>query len=160
MLNFKLSSTQSQALSPQPDLPPPSSILHPTLLEKMRLGSPSQAHRHLSTINSTQTNNAISETLYGLQDNAPFPRLPPYYVHHHESPTGLELNDTQQYNPRMRPSKSGRSSKGTSVTRSGSSSGGSNTPSLIKQTRGYQSPPLKEPHTKGMYCVHFLIEYF
>lgn len=61
--------------------PPPTSLLHPTLLEKMRLGSPSNAHVHLSTLNRHQTENEISETFYKLHDASPFPKLPPYFVH-------------------------------------------------------------------------------
>ena len=72
----------SKAQAPEtPFLPPPSSLLHPTLLEKMRLDSPSSAHIQLSTLNRGQSNQVISETLYSLQDSAPFPRLPPYYIH-------------------------------------------------------------------------------
>ena len=76
---------------PPPFTPPPSSLLHPTLLEKMRLGSPSSAHIHLSTLNRPQSSQSISETFYSLQDSAPFPRLPPYYVH---KPADLDVHRT------------------------------------------------------------------
>ena len=76
---------------PPPFTPPPSSLLHPTLLEKMRLGSPSSAHIHLSTLNRPQSSQSISETFYSLQDSAPFPRLPPYYVH---KPADLDVDRT------------------------------------------------------------------
>ena len=72
-----------------PLIPPPSSLLHPTLLEKMRLGSPSSAHIQLSTLNRGQNNQIISEALYSLQDSAPFPRLPPYYVHKPTDPDAI-----------------------------------------------------------------------
>ena len=62
-------------------LPLPTSLLHPALLEKMRLSSPSSAHVHLSTLNRHQTENEISETFYDLQNVSPFPKLPPYFVH-------------------------------------------------------------------------------
>ena len=58
---------------------PPSALIHPTLLEKMRLGSPTPSHIHLSAMNRTQ--HAVMDEFYRLQDSSPFPRLPPYYVH-------------------------------------------------------------------------------
>lgn len=66
-------------------LPPPTSLLHPTLLEKMRLDSPSTAHMHLSTRNKQQTDNEINETFYKIQNAAPFPKLPPFFVHKSEA---------------------------------------------------------------------------
>lgn len=86
-----------------PPIPPPSSLLHPTLLEKMRLGSPSSAHIQLSTLNRTQSEQAISETLYGLQNTAPFPRLPPYYVH---KPTDSDTDQRTRQNRRPRSTSS------------------------------------------------------
>lgn len=74
----------TQLPSPAPLLPPPSALLHPTLMEKMRLNSPTSAHMHLNTLNRQQTENEINETLYGLQEAAPFPKLPPYFVHRPE----------------------------------------------------------------------------
>lgn len=71
-------------------LPPPTALLHPTLIEKMRLGSPSTAHMDLSTLNKHQTENEINETFYGLQRASPFPKLPAYFVHQSE-PGGLEV---------------------------------------------------------------------
>ena len=61
--------------------PPPDSLIHPILLEKMRLGSPSSSHIQLSTLNSNQSQQDISEAFYDLHKTTPFPRLPPYYVH-------------------------------------------------------------------------------
>lgn len=71
--------------STPPALPPPLALLHPTLLEKMRLDSPTPAHMHLTTLNRQQTEEEISDTLYGLQETAPFPKLPLYFVHQDES---------------------------------------------------------------------------
>ena len=75
----------------------------------MRLGSPSSAHIQLSTLNRGQSNQVISETLYSLQDSAPFPRLPPYYVHKptnsdvaRTSGKGTECADEAEY-PKARP---------------------------------------------------------
>lgn len=62
-------------------LPPPDSLIHPILLEKMRLGSPSSSHIQLSTLNINQSQQDISEAFYDLHRTTPFPRLPPYYVH-------------------------------------------------------------------------------
>ena len=72
-------------LTPAPPPPPPSALLHPTLLEKMRLDSPTPAHMHLTTLNRQQTEEEINDTLYGLQETAPFPKLPLYFVHRDES---------------------------------------------------------------------------
>ena len=104
----------SKAQAPEtPFIPPPSSLLHPTLLEKMRLDSPSSAHIQLSTLNRGQSNQVISETLYSLQDSAPFPRLPPYYVHKprdsdaaRTSGVGTESADGAEYT-KARPTATG-----------------------------------------------------
>lgn len=74
--------TTHPILTPPPSLVPPlTALLHPTLLEKMRLGSPSTAHTDLSTLNRYQTDNEINETFYQLQKASPFPKLPVYFVH-------------------------------------------------------------------------------
>lgn len=61
--------------------PPPSALMHPTLLEKMRLGTPTSGHIHLCTVNRSQSQTVARDEFYRLQDASPFPRLPPYYVH-------------------------------------------------------------------------------
>ena len=55
--------------------------LHPTLLEKLRLGSPSEHHMQWSAINRSSDGVAASRQLHELQSSAPFPKLPPYYCH-------------------------------------------------------------------------------
>ena len=55
--------------------------MHPTLLEKLRLGAPSSGHIQLSTINRSQSQHAVVEEFYRLQDSSPFPKLPPYFIH-------------------------------------------------------------------------------
>ena len=75
----------SLALNKQSILfPSPTSLLHPALLEKMRVGSPSSAHMLLSTLNRQQSEKEIRDTLYELQKVAPFPNLPPYFIHKSE----------------------------------------------------------------------------
>lgn len=67
------------------ELPPPDSLIHPVLLEKMRLnGSSSIKHAPLTTINIDQSKQDIHEAFYDLHKTNPFPRLPPYYVHKSE----------------------------------------------------------------------------
>ena len=65
----------------EPDPSPPSALMHPTLLEKLRLGAPSSGHIQLSTINRSQSQHAVVEEFYRLQDSSPFPKLPPYFIH-------------------------------------------------------------------------------
>lgn len=64
------------------DLPPPDCLIHPVLLEKMRLnGSPSPLHSQLTTLNINQSDRDMHDAFYDLHKTNPFPRLPPYYVH-------------------------------------------------------------------------------
>lgn len=69
---------------PPPIIPSPTSLLHPTLLEKLRLGSPSTEHIELNTLNRYQTENDVNEAFYKLHTTSPFPKLPPYFVHQQE----------------------------------------------------------------------------
>ncbi len=69
-------------------IPPPTALLHPSLMEKLRLGSPTSAHMDLATLNRYQTDNEISKILYGLQEASPFPKLPPYFVHQSDAEGG------------------------------------------------------------------------
>ena len=70
-------------LSPmiEPDPSPPSALIHPTLLEKLRLGAPTSGHIQLSTLNKSQSQHAVVDEFYRLQDSSPFPKLPPYFIH-------------------------------------------------------------------------------
>ena len=70
-------------LSPmiEPDPSPPSALMHPTLLEKLRLGAPTSGHIQLSTLNKSQSQHAVVDEFYRLQDSSPFPKLPPYFIH-------------------------------------------------------------------------------
>ena len=95
-------------------VPTPTALLHPTLMEKLRLGSPTPAHTDLSTLNRYQTESEINRTLYGLQETSPFPKLPPYFVHpsETESARGSEaeselstLKCTKGYTPPHAPRK-------------------------------------------------------
>ncbi len=52
----------------------PDSVMHPGLLEKLRLGQPTPGYLSSVPID-TQT------SFYKMQDVSPFPHLPPYYVH-------------------------------------------------------------------------------
>jgi hypothetical protein len=96
--------------SPSPPLPPPSSLLHPTLLEKMRLNSPTSAHMELTTLNRQQTENEINETLYNLQEASPFPKLPPYFVHRLHGGHAHETN-TRPRSAQKQPGGPGRTSR-------------------------------------------------
>ncbi len=89
----------------QPHLSAPSSLLHPTLLEKMRLDSPTIAHMRLSTRNQRQSPHEMNQTLYKLQSDAPFPKLPPYFVHKEGSGDGngdFETAESCASEPRIR----------------------------------------------------------
>ena len=87
------------------ELPPPDSLIHPVLLEKMRLGSPSTSHTQLSTLNSDQSQQGIHEAFYDLHKTNPFPRLPPYYVHKSEelNRTNSEMGSRGSVFPTSRP---------------------------------------------------------
>lgn len=85
-------SPQRQSVSRWPPTSPPprtttsqtsplQPTLHPTLLEKLRLGSPSEQHMQWSAINRSSDRETASRQLHELQSSAPFPKLPPYYSH-------------------------------------------------------------------------------
>ena len=58
---------------------PPQPTMHPTLLGKLRLGSPSAKHVQYSAVNRNNSRTATT-ALHELQQSAPFPKLPPYYT--------------------------------------------------------------------------------
>ena len=84
---------------------PPTSLLHPSLMEKLRLGSPTPAHMDLTTLNRHQSENEINKTLYGLQEMSPFPKLPPYFVHPSEEGGSREDSErsTLRHTPNQTP---------------------------------------------------------
>ena len=137
-------------IAPEPHfIPPPSSLLHPTLLEKLRLGSPSSAHIHLSTINREQSNQSISETFYGLQDSAPFPRLSPYYIH---KPTDTDIHRPSSIGARMDTTTDGvRPQPAVTMASTRPPSGKSNTTVAIslKTRDGLNTPPAAD-RTRGV----------
>ncbi len=78
------------------DLPPPGSLIHPVLLEKMRLnGSSSKKHTQLTTLNIDRSQQDIYEAFYDLHKTNPFPKLPPYYVHKSEYSDSHNINKTR-----------------------------------------------------------------
>lgn len=87
------STTSPSHLPGYTSLQPLDSLMHPVLLEKMRLGSPSSSHIKLSTLNADQSQQDIIETFYNLHKTSPFPKLPPYYVH---KPGNPEMNERRQ----------------------------------------------------------------
>ena len=149
-LGIKASKSRGPAEEPPRFVPPPSSLLHPTLLEKMRLGSPSSAHIQLSTLNRAQSNRSISETFYGLQDTAPFPRLPPYYVHKPTDPNVYRTMDSSSMgvvgtveagNTKSRPATSGgRPPSGRSNTSVSFPVKSNESPQKASRTRSSQPP--------------------
>ena len=58
---------------------PPQPTMHPTLLGKLRLGSPSAKHVQYSAVNRNNSRTATT-ALHEIQQSAPFPKLPPYYT--------------------------------------------------------------------------------
>lgn len=72
---------------------PPRLTMHPTLLEKLRLGTPTPHHIHFSTINSKQSGSATKTDLHKIHQTSPFPKLPAYFsspsaVNESQIPTG------------------------------------------------------------------------
>ena len=58
---------------------PPQLTMHPTLLEKLRLGTPTPHHVQFSTINSKQSRSATNTDLLKIHQTSPFPKLPAYF---------------------------------------------------------------------------------
>ena len=66
------------ATSPETSHPrAPTSLMHPTLMEKLRLGLPTSGYLHTD---STVPIDTVT-SFYRLQDISPFPHLSPYYIH-------------------------------------------------------------------------------
>ena len=56
----------------------PTCLMHPVLVEKLRVGVSGVGNRQLSTVNFWQSEQSIRDQFYDLQDRSPFPKLPPY----------------------------------------------------------------------------------
>ena len=59
---------------------PVKAMLDPCLIEKIRLGDPSEDSLLVSTINSKEPGPILADRVEHLQIKAPFPKLKPYYV--------------------------------------------------------------------------------
>ncbi len=55
-------------------------LIDPTLIEKIRLEEPSERSLMISTINNNEIGQSLAKTVESLQEEAPFPKLKPYYV--------------------------------------------------------------------------------
>ncbi|XP_064383505.1 F-box only protein 16-like [Halichondria panicea] len=132
------------------ELPPPDSLIHPVLLEKMRLnGSPSTRHTQLTTLNIDQSQQDIHEAFYDLHKSNPFPRLPPYYVHKSEHSHAGQI-ETSSYTTNRPPSGRSRSDARRVTTEDlGTQSKPSTTPtSLLKYRK--ESPGSTRQHHTGL----------
>ena len=59
---------------------PPHPTIHQTLLQKLRLGSPTHQHVQFSIINSRKTKRERASELDAIQLASPFPKLPAYFT--------------------------------------------------------------------------------
>jgi hypothetical protein len=68
-------------------------VLHPSLLEKLRLGSPNSDNVFISTINHSSNVNSqeLTAKVHNVQSKSPFPSLPPYYLIKEK-----KMNDTSE----------------------------------------------------------------
>lgn len=87
----------------------PSALIHPTLLEKLRIGTPTEGHQQLCTLNNPQNESSIVDQLYTLQTTSPFPKLPSYYIHSDSNRGKVDtrastgIQSTQQKNSQTKP---------------------------------------------------------
>ena len=59
---------------------PVNALMDPMLIEKIRLEEPSEHSVIISTINNNETGQSLAKRVECLQEEAPFPKLKPYYV--------------------------------------------------------------------------------
>ena len=75
---------------------PLNAILHPSLIEKLRVGTPTNETISISNINHNEKEDdkQLAAVVQHVQSNAPFPSLPPYYIKAKEKEKTLESNST------------------------------------------------------------------
>ena len=73
---------------------PLQSVLDPTLIEKMRLETPSEHCVMISTINNHKFGQNLADRVEQLQERAPFPKLKPYYLTRKLTTNDNEIADT------------------------------------------------------------------
>ena len=66
--------------------PTQTTTLHPTLLEKLRVGSPTSQHTQFSAINNKLSRKVSRDNIHAIQQTSPFPKLPAYYTNEMTSP--------------------------------------------------------------------------
>ena len=75
-------------------------MLHPSLIEKLRVGTPTNETISISNINhhEKEDDTQLAAVVEHVQPHAPFPSLPPYYVIAKEKEETLESNSTLERN--------------------------------------------------------------
>ena len=71
-------------------------VLHPSLIEKLRVGTPTNETISISNINRNEKEDdkQLAAVVQHVQSHAPFPSLPPYYINAKEKEEILESNST------------------------------------------------------------------